>query len=281
VASVLYRPSKKLGQNFLTDKHIASLIVSHAELTNSDTVLEPGAGFGTLTRLLGDQAGHVLAIEKDPRLASHLRKEFAENSKISIIEGDVLRINIPTFNKVVGTPSYNLSSKLILFLTRKRFELASLVFQKEFGQRLFAKVGTADYGRLSITAQRSLIIQPIMTISPTAFRPRPKVDSILLRISPQRTQTVENEEFFELLVRGLFNQRRRVVKGSLIHFLSGRIGAENARATVEAIRLPEKRVYQLTISEIEQLSRQLSETLAKRGLMLSESHVSSGLAQRQ
>ena len=264
--TVLYRPLKRLGQNFLANKRIASRVVSAAELTRTDTVLEPGAGYGTLTHLLAEQASRVLAVEKDRRLVSHLRKEFGNSPTVSVIEGDVLKIPLPPqFNKVVGTPPYALSSKLILFLTRKKFELASLVFQKEFGERLLAEPGTAECGRLSITAQRSLRIQPIMTIPAAAFRPRPKVDSILLRISPNDVNTSVNEELFEELVRGLFNQRRRVVRGSFLHFLSKKIGREKARTSLESMSLPEKRVFQLTISDLEELCRQLSKALESHG----------------
>jgi len=263
--TVLYRPLKILGQNFLANKRIASRVVSAAELTRTDTVLEPGAGYGTLTHLLEDQTGRVLAVEKDRRLVSHLRKEFENSPTVSVIEGDVLKIPLPPFNKVVGTPPYTLSSKLILFLTKKKFELASLVFQKEFGERLLAEPGTAEYGRLSITAQRSLRIQPIMNIPAAAFRPRPKVDSILLRISPSNAKTSVNEELFEELVRGLFNQRRRVVRSSFLHFLSKKVGREKARTSLESMTLPEKRVFQLTISDLEQLCQQLSKALESRG----------------
>jgi 16S rRNA (adenine1518-N6/adenine1519-N6)-dimethyltransferase len=263
--ALLYRPLKRLGQNFLANKHIASRVVSAAELTRTDIVLEPGPGYGTLTHLLGEQAGRVLAVEKDRRLVSHLRKEFENNPNVEVIEGDVLKIPLPPFNKVAGTPPYALSSKLILFLTRKKFELASLVFQKEFGERLLAEAGTAEYGRLSITAQRSLAIRPIMNIPATAFRPRPKVDSILLRISPNDVSTAVNEELFEELVRGLFNQRRRVVRSSFLHFLSKKMGREEARTNLEAMTLPEKRVYQLTIDDLEELCHQLSKVLDSRG----------------
>ena len=262
--NVLYRPLKRLGQNFLANKHIASRVVSVAELTNTDTVLEPGAGYGTLTRLLENQAGRVLAVEKDRRLAAHLRKEFERSPTVSVIEGDVLKIPLPSFNKIVGTPPYVLSSKLILFLKKKKFELASLVLQKEFGERLLAEAGTADYGRLSITAQRSLTIRPIMNIPAAAFRPRPKVDSILLRISPNKINTAVNEELFEELVRGLFNQRRRVVRSSFLHFLSKKIGREKARETLKEMTLPEKRVFQLTIGDLEALCQQLSNTPESR-----------------
>ncbi len=259
--TVLYRPLKRLGQNFLADKRVAARVVSNAELTANDAVLEPGPGYGTLTRLLEKQAGRIIAVEKDHRLAAHLRSEFKNSQNIQVIEGDVLKIPLPPFNKVVGTPPYALSSKLILFLTRKKFELASLVFQKEFGERLLAEAGTAEYGRLSIAAQRSLAIRPIMNISAAAFRPRPKVDSILLRISPKEVNTAVDQELFEELVRGLFNQRKRVVRSSFLHFLSQKIGRERARSILTAITLPEKRIFQLTISDLEELSRQLSNAL--------------------
>jgi 16S rRNA (adenine1518-N6/adenine1519-N6)-dimethyltransferase len=259
--TVLYRPLKRLGQNFLADKRAAARVVSNAELTANDTVLEPGPGYGILTRLLEMEAGRVIAVEKDHRLAAHLRSEFKNSQNIEVIEGDVLKIPLPPFNKVVGTPPYALSSKLILFLTRKKFELASLVFQKEFGERLLAEAGTADYGRLSIAAQRSLAIRPIMNISATSFRPRPKVDSILLRISRKEVSTTVNEGLFEELVRGLFNQRKRVVRSSFLHFLSQKMGREKARSILESITLPEKRVFQLNISDLEEISRQLSEVL--------------------
>lgn len=262
--NVLYRPVKRLGQNFLVNKHVASRVVSTGELTRTDTVLEPGAGYGTLTHLLEEQAGRVLAVEKDRRLASHLRKEFENSPTVSVIEGDVLKIPLPQFNKVVGTPPYILSSKLILFLAKGKFELASLVLQKEFGERLLAEVGTSDYGRLSIAAQRSLTIRPIMNIPATAFRPRPKVDSILLRISPSKVNPAVNEELFEELVRGLFNQRRRVVRSSFLHYLSKKMGREQARASLKAMTLPEKRVFQLTINDLEELSLQLSKVVLQQ-----------------
>jgi 16S rRNA (adenine1518-N6/adenine1519-N6)-dimethyltransferase len=259
------RPSKRLGQNFLTDNRVASRIVSVAELGGEDAVLEPGAGYGTLTHLLERAAGRVIAVEKDRRLASHLRKEFAKSSSVSIIEGDVVKLELPPFNKVVGTPPYTISSKLILLLAKSKFDLASLVFQKEFGERLVAKPGTSDYGRLSITAQRSLAIQPITDVSSGAFRPRPNVDSVLLRISPRETNDNLDEKLFEELVRGLFNQRKRLVTSSLRHFLSKKLGREKALATIKTVNVPEKRVFQLTIPDLEDLCRQLSGTLGTNG----------------
>ena len=263
--SVPIRPSKRLGQNFLTDSRVASRIVSVAELESNDTVLEPGAGYGTLTHLLEKEAGRVIAVEKDYRLAAHLRREFEKSPSVSIVEGDILKVQLPQFSKMAGTPPYTVSSKLVLLLIKRKFDIASLVFQKEFGDRLLAKPGTSDYGRLSISAQRSLTIQPVMNVSPKAFRPKPWVDSVLLRITPRKIGRNVDAKLFEDLVRGLFNQRRRLVRSSLLHFLSKISGRERALDILKTVNVPEKRVYELTIQDLEDLCRPLSSALGDLG----------------
>ena len=100
-----------------------------------------------------------------------------------------------------------------------------------------------------------------MNISAAAFRPRPKVDSVLLRISRKEVHTAVNEELFEELVRGLFNQRKRVVRSSFLHFLSQKMGREKARSILETMSLPEKRIFQLSISDLEEINRQLAKAL--------------------
>lgn len=252
------RPSKRLGQNFLTDDQVASRIVSVAEVDSKDTVLEPGSGYGILTHLLEERAKRVIAVEKDPRLATHLRREFENKPSVTVIEGDVLKVELPPFNKIVGTPPYTISSKLILLLTKRKFDLGSLVFQKEFGERLIAKPGTSDYGRISIGVQRSLNVEPVMNIRAGVFRPKPKVDSLLLKISPRQAGVFSDESSFEDLVRGLFNQRRRIVRSSLLHFLSKKQGREKALGILKTVNLPDKRVYELTLEDLERLSKQLA-----------------------
>src|SRR5207245_10924291 len=103
-----------------------------------------------------------------------------------------------------------------------------------------------------------------MNIPATAFRPRPKVDSILLRISPNDVNTAVNEALFKELVPALFNQRRRVVRSSFQHYLSKKIGREKARTSLEAMILPEKRVCQLTISDLEELCQQFSKVVLQQ-----------------
>ncbi len=257
------RPSRRLGQNFLIDQQCASSIVSAADLGQNDVVLEPGAGYGTLTRLLETRAGRVIAVEKDRYLASHLRGTFKNSPSVQIVEGDVLKSVLPSFNKIVGTPPYYLSSRLVLFLARSRFEKAFLVFQREFGERLVAPAGTRNYGRLSVTAQRVFSVKPLTMIPRNAFDPVPKVDSVLLSITPKPVREDIDRQLFDEVVRGIFTQRRRLVRGALLHYLELRFGRPKAIGIVSSISLPNMRVYQLSVSRLETICQELSSALRK------------------
>ena len=255
-------PSKRLGQNFLSQPHIAEEIVDSVSPGHLDTVLEPGPGHGTLTRILVKKAGSVIAVEKDPVLVRELREVFRDQPNLTIVDGDILKMDesLPSFNKLVSTPPYYISSKLTLFLTRKSFDVAAVVFQKEFGDRLLAEPGTADYGRLTVMARRKLNVERIRIISRNAFHPRPKVDSTLLRFTPKRVAEID-EQLFEEMVRGIFTQRRRLLKGALSHFLALKFGRETGKVLVGRMKIPDARVYQLSIDQLESLSLQLLRVL--------------------
>ncbi len=258
-----HHPSKRLGQHFLKDLRIADAIVSAANLERTDSVLEPGAGHGVITRLLEPKASHVVAVEKDRRLVAELRKEFSKSPKVEIIEGDVLRTHLPAFNKVVGTPPYSISSKLVLLLQGSHFTKAHLVFQKEFAERLLAHPGTSDYGRLSVTAQRTMTMRSLMVVSREAFTPKPKIDSVLVSFEPKPYRTDADAMILTDMVRGIFTQRRRLVRGALVHFLKLKLGREQARIIVSSLNLPASRVYELSIRELEEIAIQLKPLLPR------------------
>ena len=256
---VQHRPSKRLGQNFLVEENLADEIVSSISPGHQDSVLEPGPGHGTLTRQLVNKAGRVIVIEKDPVLVRELEETFHDQSNLTILQGDILKMgdSLPEFNKLVSTPPYYISSRLILLLTNKKFDVAAIVFQKEFGDRLLAEPGNANYGRLTVMARRKLDIEKVRDISRMAFSPRPKVDSSLLKFTRKQRIAEIDEPLFEELVRGIFTQRRRLLKGALAHFLALKYGREAGKRLMRRMTISDERVYQLSIGQLESLSLQL------------------------
>jgi 16S rRNA (adenine1518-N6/adenine1519-N6)-dimethyltransferase len=192
----------------------------------------------------------VIAVEKDQLLVSELRNDLRDYKNLEVIEGDILKTNLPDFNKVVTTPPYYLSSKLILFLTKRKFELASLVLQTEFGHRLSANPGTSEYGRLSVVSNRMFDVQILRNIPRSAF---------LVTLAPKNRSGKLDEQFFEELVRGIFTQRRRLVRSALSHFLRLRLGPAEAKRIIQRVRVPNSRVYQLSVEQLEELTAELSE----------------------
>jgi 16S rRNA (adenine1518-N6/adenine1519-N6)-dimethyltransferase len=176
-----FRPSKRLGQNFLTDRNILAQEAEAAGLGKNDVVLEIGPGDGRLTRLLAEKAGKIVAIEKDKRLEKFLA-DLPEN--VEIIFGDAAKMELPAFNKVVSNIPYSISSKITFILLERGFDVAVLSFQKEFAERMTAKPGSKEWGRLGATVSFLAEVELLRTIPAGAFFPKPKVDSALVRIVP-------------------------------------------------------------------------------------------------
>ncbi|UCE16132.1 MAG: methyltransferase domain-containing protein, partial [Candidatus Bathyarchaeota archaeon] len=103
-------PKKRLGQNFVINRALLQRMISYASVNREDTVLEVGAGLGFLTKLLSPVCKKIIAVEVDPRLTRILRSELRDLENVQLVEGDVLKVSVPQFNKVVSTPPYSISS---------------------------------------------------------------------------------------------------------------------------------------------------------------------------
>jgi 16S rRNA (adenine1518-N6/adenine1519-N6)-dimethyltransferase len=258
-------PLKRFGQHFLIDTSVRDTLVQQAALTSSDTVLEIGPGLGFLTTAIAQYAGRVIAIEKDRTLATYLRKKFSNHSNVTIVQGDALETPIPDSSKIVSSPPYNISSKLILTILRSRFNSAMLLLQTEFARRLHAPAGSRDYGRLTVMFQCGGSLRLISQVPPSAFYPSPKVDSSIVRIEPLKDlPAIEDKAFFVDLVRVLFTQRRRRLKKVLINYLSQQY-QEYINEISASIDVPEKRVFEMSSQELMHLSNQITHALAKQG----------------
>lgn len=197
---------RRKGQNFLVDSGVLSRIADYAELNPDDSVLEIGAGTGNLTRVLSRRTGRVYAVEVDRGLTMGLKGKF---DNVEVIEGDALKVELPEYNKVVSNLPYQISSKITYRLLSKPFDLAVLMYQKEFAKRLIAAPGTEDYGRLSMVASYYARAEILEYVSRTAFRPNPRVGSAIVRLRPRQDRLDINHERFMRLATGLFSHRRK------------------------------------------------------------------------
>lgn len=255
-------PLKRFGQHFLVDKNVRDELVQLANLTSNDTVLEVGPGLGFLTAALVASAGRVIAVEKDRTLAAYLEKKFSHYSNLTVIQGDALKNPIPDESKVVSSPPYNISSKLTLQILNSRFKLAALLMQEEFARRLTAPSGTRDYGRLTVMLQSKAEAKLAKLISRTAFFPKPRVDSALITITPNKGLAIDDRMLFEDLVRALFTQRRRKLSGVLKTYSKARY-PNHSETILKLIPDTEKRVFQTSPQEIVTLANQISNVLGK------------------
>jgi len=242
-----FSPKKRFGQSFLVDKDLLQRLVFYASLSDSDVVLEVGAGLGFLTRLLAQKCRKVIAVEIDSKLVKILKEQLRDLRNVKLIEGDVLKVSVPSFNKVVSTPPYSISSPLLFWLLERNFDCAVLAFQKEFAERLNAPVHSKEYSRLTVSTYYRTDVELLDYVPKELFYPPPDVDSIIVRLKPRKPPfRVIDEELFFGLVQMLFTQRNRKVRKSVIPFLQRQgFGREEASKIADSLLFHDKRVREL------------------------------------
>src|SRR5688572_20592621 len=216
------RANKRLGQHFLIDQNIVRKIVSAAELTPDETVLEVGPGRGILTEALASVARRVVAVEIDPQLHRLLQARQSEWKNVEVVCADALAYSLEAVaagTVVVGNLPYYISTPLLFkFLEqRHRFPRLVLMLQNEVADRLVAKAGTSAYGVLSVMAQYAADISKAFTVSANCFRPRPEVGSavVVLRTKQEALLSSEEEPAFAAVVKAAFAHRRKTLVNSL------------------------------------------------------------------
>ena len=253
-------PKKRLGQNFAVDSTLLERMISYASIHKEDVVLEVGAGLGFLTQLLSSKCKRVVAVEVDPRLIRVLREQLRGFENVDLIEGDVLRVSVPPFNKVVSTPPYSISSPLLFWLLEKRFDCAVVTFQEEFAKRLTAPVGSKGYGRLTVNTYYRAEVELLDDVPRSMFYPPPDVNSIVVRFKPRKQAafSVEDEEAFFELVQAVFTQRNKKVRNAVVPFLQRRgIVGENATHLADSLPFRDKRGRELAPEDLGTLANEI------------------------
>ena len=225
----MIKAKKSLGQNFLIDKNIIQKIINTTKIKDK-IILEIGPGTGNLTSyILKERPKKFFVIEKDNELVTDLENKFS--NQLTIINDDVLKIDENRVFKdrltVFGNLPYNISTEILTkwIINLKEnfwFECLVLMFQKEVADRIIAEFNTSNYGRLSIICNWKLNIKKICDIKPSAFSPRPKIDSSLLFFYPKKNFIkIKDPNKLEKITRIFFNQRRKMVKKPFNQLFNG------------------------------------------------------------
>ena len=220
------RPLKSLGQNFLVDRNVIDKIILAAEIHSDDAVLEIGPGRGALTGQLAERAGRVVLIEFDHALAAWHRNLFKDDERVTVIDGDVLKVDLEAVLsvtsrkwKVVANLPYNISTEVLFRLIKvhDRLSRMTLMLQKEVGDRLASVPDCPAYGVTTVLLGLWFDINREFVVPPGCFHPSPKVDSAVLTfaaLSAPRAD-VGNEDIFKNIVKSAFSMRRKTLANCL------------------------------------------------------------------
>ncbi|HSQ60759.1 MAG TPA: 16S rRNA (adenine(1518)-N(6)/adenine(1519)-N(6))-dimethyltransferase RsmA [Acidobacteriota bacterium] len=253
------RPSRRLGQNFLTDPRVAERIAAVAlEAPGDGPILEIGPGLGALTEPLAASGRPVLAVELDLRLAEHLESLLAPWPNARVARGDILDQSLGALIlgaapvTIVANLPYAITSPAIAWIVEQgpRVARALLMTQREVAQRLAAKPGTKEYGSFSVFVALHAELEVRFRVSPGAFHPRPDVDSVVFTLTPRPYPGTTAEERAEVmhLVRAATGGRRKTLANALGQGLE--IGADAARALLERAAIdPGRRAETLSVED--------------------------------
>jgi 16S rRNA (adenine1518-N6/adenine1519-N6)-dimethyltransferase len=227
---VAHQARKRFGQHFLTDVSVIDAIVDAIAPRPGQALVEIGPGLGAMTMPLLARSERLTVIELDRDLAARLRRE----PRLQVIEADVLRVDFramasaaPAPLRVVGNLPYNISTPILFHL----LDCADVVLdqhfmlQREVVQRMAARPGNKDYGRLTVMLQWRYEIESVLDVPPVAFDPPPRVESAVVRMRPLPLPAGVRAALLGELVTVAFSQRRKLLRHTLGRWLDGRDAA--------------------------------------------------------
>lgn len=243
-----HRPRKRFGQNFLVDEAFIQAIIEAINPRRGERVVEIGPGLGALTRPLIERLGHLHVVEIDRDLALALRNEFDEQ-RLTVHQQDALDFDFAALGdglRVVGNLPYNISTPLLFHVAQSAAALRDMhvMLQREVVDRMVARPSSSEYGRLSVMIQYRFELEPLMTVPGHAFRPQPKVESAILRMTPfaRPPHQARDEAWLGRIVTAAFSQRRKTLRNALKSYVSA---DDFTRLGIDASRRPQD----LSVSE--------------------------------
>ena len=214
---------KNFGQNFLVDERVLGKIVSSAEISTDDVVIEVGPGIGTLTQALAKEAYKVVAVEIDTTLVPILGELLSDFDNIEIINEDILKVDVNAIAekypdkkiKMVANLPYYITTPIIMNVLENHIPVESItvMIQKEVAYRMKAQPSTKDYGSLSLAVQYYCEPYLVANVPQNCFMPRPNVDSAVIKLTVMDKPKVQvnNEKFMFEFIKAAFSQRRKTL----------------------------------------------------------------------
>ena len=244
---------RRLGQHFLIRHSILERIAAAACPGSTAAVVEIGPGKGALTAHLLPRADRIMAVEVDPVLVQYLRAKFRDEPKVQIIESDILKVDLGQWGPVAiaGNLPYYITSPIIekVVSMGRMWSRAVFLVQKEVAERLTAAPGNRDYGFLSVQTQFFSKAEMLFTVPPSAFHPPPKVDSAVVRLTPQSDAAFPDPPAFLRFAGRCFHQKRKTIRNNLL--------GEYDKAVVDSLPQTAKRAEQMSISDLVDLYEKL------------------------
>lgn len=267
-----FRFSKSLGQNFLIDEGALAGILSGADISEDDCVLEIGPGFGTLTQRLCGAAKKVVCVEIDKTVIPILEENLKDFDNFEIINDDVMKIDIKSLAeekfgtenvKVAANLPYYITTPIIMMLleSKVKFKSITVMVQKEVAKRLCASEGTKDFGAISLAVQYFCNANYLFDVPNTSFMPPPKVTSTVVRLDllDKPRVSVKKEEMFFKTVKASFAQRRKTLLNALSNAGFSRFSKAEISEILKNIGIDEKRRGEtLSIDEFARLADALT-----------------------
>lgn len=231
-------PNKSLGQNFLVDPAISARIIDALNIKEGEKVLEIGPGLGSLTHFLSSKITPIDLVELDSKMVDFLKVIYKNNGNINIIHKDILRMDVSSYDKIVGNLPYYITTDVITKIALTATKCQKLVFmiQKEAYPRFSAKVNELGYGPAAILISLLGEIRKVINVGADSFYPNPHIDSLVFEIEfDQNKKTKANLEVYRL-AKALFANRRKTILNNLSALLKSK---ERAAKTLTQLNIKE------------------------------------------
>tara|TARA_Y100000768_G_scaffold229592_1_gene173370 strand:+ start:5619 stop:6416 length:798 start_codon:yes stop_codon:yes gene_type:complete len=217
---------KSLGQNFIHNEEFLSKLSAKIVSNYNTDIIEIGPGTGSLTKYLEKKSfNNLFLIEKDLELSKILSEKFKHEKNIKIYNEDALTFDLSNISKskeiiIVGNLPFNISSQLLLkWISYNKwppfYSKMYLMFQKELGKRINSKISNKSYGKLSVLTQSRCDVKELIAAPSHIFKPKPKVDGIVLEFTPIETYIDVDFKKLMFVLKAAFENRRKKIKNSL------------------------------------------------------------------